>query len=538
MNHFSILVLLFTFTCTHAANSRTVDVSDLLATPDPIRLPEVFPNNNGPVAAVESISKPESFFDKLTAPLSLLTGAFPCLGQASLKAGKCMSFNACAADGGFGDGKGLCIGDVVCCVKPIKCGEFSLLNNTILANPGFPSATNQAGKCGVKLVKPFGISHIKLLIEDMELAQPNAETGRCDVDSFSVVGGILPTFKLGKICGLNTKTHLYIPTVIELTDIFINIELADNGAIARRWLIRVEMIDSKSAEKPPTGCTQYFRESSGLLTSLNFDLANNTGLGNIDDLDYGICIGAPAGCQVEFTSLFFDLGGRVKSHDSALLALPNNKFSRSSEISSAPRAPTFVIKYNGYAPRLKYKAGNMLNNGLSRPAYRPNHRPAYRPSQSRPVYHLPALTTAQKYPFSQFLYNLPYSSIVSTIGGARPWAVHPNGYFGSYNAPMQSSVEGLTDFKIQALGGESDNLKLESLIAGNNSPQGICQDQDILILPTPSDFTSSSVHCGNDLPFGSKFVAAPSRLTAAMIEVKNTGKVHGKGFALKYNMLC
>lgn len=537
MNHFSILVLLFTFTSTHAADSRTVDLNELLATPDPVRLPQVFPNSNGPIAAGESISKPESFFDKLTAPLSLLTGAFPCLGQTSLKAGKCMSFNACAADGGFGDGKGLCIGDVVCCVKPIKCGEFSLLNNTVLANPGFPSATNQVGKCGVKLVKPFGISHIKLLIEDMELAQPNAETGRCDVDSFSVVGGILPTFKLGKICGLNTKTHLYIPTVIELTDIFINIELADNGALARRWLIRVEMIDAKSPEKPPTGCTQYFRESSGLLTSLNFDLANNTGLGNIDDLDYGICIDAPTGCQVEFTDLFFDLGGRVKSHDSALSTLSNNKFSRGSEIAPARQPPTYKLNYGGFRPALKYKPSNRFN-GLLRPAYRPAYRPSYQPSsQSRPVYHLPALTTAQKYPFSQFLYKLPYSSIVPTIGGARPWAVHPNGYFGAYNAPMQSSVEGLTDFKIQTLGGESDKLdKLESLIAGN-SPQGICQDQDILILPTPADFTSS-VHCGNDLHFGQKFVSAPSRLTPFMIEVKNTGKVHGKGFALKYNMLC
>lgn len=540
---FTSLVITLSILSTASGTGDLLNLA-LGVTPDPVVLPNVVPGASLDLSSSDAAAPPkaESLLDKLTAPFAFLQGGLPCLGQTSLKAGNCKDFDECAAKGGFGDGKSLCIGQAVCCVKPVKCGEISLLNNTILANPGFPGATVQTGSCVVKLIKPIGISHIKLLIEDLELAQPDKLTGKCENDALSVSGGVLPGFGINKICGLNSKTHIYIPTVIELSDIFIKIDLADDGSIKRRWLIRAEMIEFKSPEKPPVGCAQYYREEAGLITSLNFDLINKTGLGNIDGLKYGICFGnLHGGCTIKLKPIFFNLGGKISSH--TLESAP----------SRVSRAAPFVYRPNTYSNRPSNNR-YFTTSGLHAPSNVPasylkaysnaqKFRPqgAYTPYRYRlPVYHRPSLVEAQRYPYSPFLVKLPYGAVSPFMN--RPMAFYPNMFTGQYNAPMkkpdvdiaklEGKLDDKLDDKLDKLQGLGDKLGLNP--SAELSLPASCPDQDTVVFPIPDDGTSP-IHCGDEFHFGGELV---SSFSPFMITVFNKGLHHGKGFAVTYKVQC
>ncbi|XP_074598014.1 uncharacterized protein LOC141852781 [Brevipalpus obovatus] len=513
---------------------------------DPVSLPSLGPLNGTGVAGPSGDST-----GILNTLGGVLEGKFPCIGTSSLKAGTCLPLDACGAQGGFIDGKGLCLKGQ-CCVQPVKCGEFSLLNETVLANEGFPQGTDKAGDCQVKIVKPFGVAAIKLIVKDLELAPPDEKTGQCLEDAFWVEG---TESELGKICGMNRETHLYYPTSIELKDVFIHFSLSSSAKIARRWMIRADFIKKDDPQLPPPECTQYYTEQTGLLTSLNFDLDRKVGLGNIDGLTYRICIKKIKGtCKLELDGIFFELGEFSSHGQSNLLTYPK-RYIRAA--GNNPDEGSRRIPAGGVRPSPVYHPG------------RPGPAPTARPNSNSPAHY------AAPHVSLPSLHHLPYPYPHDPMMGRYPghYQAPPMHYmpFSPYMHPLMAPMMyphpmlhplyqspyanprpmNLVDFlKMDKMKGdflgkfdkfddkllsklESLGIKLDDEALGLSGKPVVCPFQDFLLLPIPDDGTSA-IHCGKELHFGNTLI---SSFSPYQVGVFNKGKIHGKGFAINYKQL-
>ncbi|KAK7065390.1 hypothetical protein SK128_015791 [Halocaridina rubra] len=63
----------------------------------------------------------------------------------------------------------------------------------------------------------------------------------------------------------------------------------------RSWNIQVDQIPCSSTTRAPTGCLQYFTETSGTVMSFNFQNTITTGTPQIANTNYGVCIEMAAG---------------------------------------------------------------------------------------------------------------------------------------------------------------------------------------------------------------------------------------------------
>lgn len=267
-------------------------------------------NVYGDLNSLGTTPKPETGFFNLFSKLpsfNIFSGV-PCIG-ASLKPGVCEEPEACHASGGFGDSNGLCLGGKVCCAKTTKCGETAFLNNSIFTSPDYPQPTRESGQCTytVKLL-PF-VESLRIDFVDVDLHYPDYKTGECNVDSFWVEGAD-SDFRLGKLCGRLTGQHIYVPvTKTKLGQtVTLHFVLSPKDA-HRKWLVRVDQLKLKKDEIPPDHCLQYHTGETGVISSFNTNLDNNTGYGNIHGLKYVICIRKEEGfCGIRFDPLFWNMG--------------------------------------------------------------------------------------------------------------------------------------------------------------------------------------------------------------------------------------
>ena len=237
-----------------------------------------------------------------------LFGEVPCVSS-SLQKGTCVEASQCQLKGGFEDGKDLCLGKNVCCVLGKKCGEVGLLNNTIFSSPDYPETTQKTGQCVYKVkLLPF-VQSLRISFIKMSLNQPDYYTGECNVDAFWVEGAD-KNFQLGKLCGVLSGTHIYVPVKksLFLKEVTLHVALSD-ATSHRRWLLKVDQLHDKNSEIPPDYCLQYYTGENGTISSFNANLQSKIGLGNIKGLKYVTCIRQEEGyCKIQFEPFFFEMG--------------------------------------------------------------------------------------------------------------------------------------------------------------------------------------------------------------------------------------
>lgn len=186
----------------------------------------------------------------------------------------------------------------------IECGSSTDKKSFTLINPSIPP-----NSCNYK-VEAYSSYVCQLRIEfDMQLAQPtlpSAQNGleypEC-VDDYLEVGGY-------KFCGRERDQHIYIPfnrTAGEKS-IPIRVVTAHRAGGSQLptivWDIRVEQLECPKGSPvrafpiaqrasftdgwwiAPVGCLQYFPDSTGTVTSFNYDNGLGTYQGNFD---YAIC---------------------------------------------------------------------------------------------------------------------------------------------------------------------------------------------------------------------------------------------------------
>lgn len=227
----------------------------------------------------------------------------PCTATSNMDlAGTCFSAQECAAQGGAADGN-CAAGFGVCCVFTITgCGGMVNRNCTFVRNAGFPGAdTNNARTCSVMLNRfASDICQIRLDFQPTTTLPLGAVAGSCGGtgDSLSVISPHSSSRNAfpPAICGALTGQHLYFESGrIGSTAGQIDI-LQGSGAAERRYNIKVSYIPCNSRVRAPSGCTQFFTEDTGTISSYNFQGGQLLG-----DQAYSNCIRQNDGfCAVQY----------------------------------------------------------------------------------------------------------------------------------------------------------------------------------------------------------------------------------------------
>lgn len=172
------------------------------------------------------------------------------------------------------------------------------------------------------------ICQLRIDFLDFSLAQPNGD-GVCVTDYLSVTGG---ASRVPRICGENTGQHVYVDFGAS-TSITIAVETTASTAFNRQWHLKIAQIGCDSPTKGPSGCLQYYHESSGTVSSFNYLSAPNPapnaigveGTRQLASTSYGICIRmAPNQCSITYSQssndiYSFTITGDVGAVDPSLL---------------------------------------------------------------------------------------------------------------------------------------------------------------------------------------------------------------------------
>ncbi|XP_011212713.2 uncharacterized protein LOC105232641 [Bactrocera dorsalis] len=259
-------------------------------------------------------------------------GRFPndvCVGANQL-AGTCVVRGECSDNGGVAAGTCSTITtQAVCCIYQLGCGSTTSYNNTYFYNSGYPGTYAGGGRCTIVVSKcDSNICQLRIDFLSLSIAPPNGD-GFCVTDTLTITGGSrVPT-----ICGENNGQHVYVDFNGD-SPITISVATSDDYTFNRQWQFQIAQLACASATQAPSGCLQYYMDSSGTVSSFNYDsaansLANSIGVAGtrqIANQQYGICVRMGAGIcsitwsQVSSDAYSFTLTNDVGVIDPSLLA--------------------------------------------------------------------------------------------------------------------------------------------------------------------------------------------------------------------------
>ncbi|ROT66267.1 neuropilin-1 isoform X1 [Penaeus vannamei] len=223
----------------------------------------------------------------------------PCTAQSG-EMGTCYSQKEC--EGLSGTPSGTCAnGFGICCVLTATCDGTISVNGTYFTSPGYPSTYSTPGTCMVELLPPAGTCQILLEFESFNLMGP--VNGDCNNDTFIVMGANAGS-RIPVICGANTGQHMYID-VDQSNGPYKMMVTSSALAYPRSWKIKVTFLDENDPCKAPPRCLQYFKETSGAITSFNFGPEPMM----LTNQEYCICFGYnPGFCDIGMNFNRLDLG--------------------------------------------------------------------------------------------------------------------------------------------------------------------------------------------------------------------------------------
>lgn len=180
------------------------------------------------------------------------------------------------------------------------------------------------------MVQPCDANICQLRIDflSLSLAPPNGD-GFCVTDTLTITGG---SSRVPTICGENSGQHVYID-FNGVSPITISIASTASYVFNRQWQFQIAQIACASPTQAPSGCLQYYLDSSNTVASFNYGAAPNSlpntigvpGTRQIANHRYGICIRMGANqCSITWSQVgsdvySFTLTNDVGAVDPALL---------------------------------------------------------------------------------------------------------------------------------------------------------------------------------------------------------------------------
>jgi len=201
--------------------------------------------------------------------------------------GTCLPSKDCTSNSGTASGS-CAKGFGVCCIAQRTCGESTNYNNTYFVNPGYTGTDTGTGACTLTVNRVnSNICQLRLDFIDFNIEQPDVD-GNCNTDFLTVSDSTVPM-----ICGSNTGQHMYVDVDPAGGPVRVTVDRSAASTADRQWNIKVRQIPCDSSYRAPTGCLQYYTETSGTVSSFNFDSAGPTttpGTRQISNTDYGVCV--------------------------------------------------------------------------------------------------------------------------------------------------------------------------------------------------------------------------------------------------------
>lgn len=180
-------------------------------------------------------------------------------------------------------------------------------------NEDYPQASQLPSMCIFSInIKDDTICQLRLDFTEFQLDGGSAINKPCDRDSMEIFTGSSNDLGNGRLCGLNTGQHLYIPVsegprsrpmIRVLTDGRLNSVSNSTSLNGYKFRIKIRQIDctSKSQESrdliAPEGCLQYFTDRQGTINSFNWD--PNIKRQYLPNQHYSICFRQNSFCRLE-----------------------------------------------------------------------------------------------------------------------------------------------------------------------------------------------------------------------------------------------
>ncbi|XP_068200520.1 uncharacterized protein [Palaemon carinicauda] len=204
--------------------------------------------------------------------------------------GTCFASGICKLNG---VSSGSCAkGFGTCCLVQKTCDTTSSFDNTYFINPSYPNSDTTSGVCSISISRASSnICQMRLDFVNLELAQPDSD-GNCNTDFLTVSGG---TSTPPTICGTNSGQHMYVDVDPNSTGALKVTVDRSTTTVSRKWNIKVKQIPCTSTERAPSGCLQYYTETSGNVQSFNFQSSITQGTPQIASQSYGVCINMATG---------------------------------------------------------------------------------------------------------------------------------------------------------------------------------------------------------------------------------------------------
>jgi len=103
-----------------------------------------------------------------------------------------------------------------CCKVVSTCGDHNSALISYYQNPAYPDTERDDLACNIKISVRKKVCQVRVDFLEFELPAPN-QKGRCDAQNNMAImapskpRGLFGRGSQGKLCGLNTGTHIYIP---------------------------------------------------------------------------------------------------------------------------------------------------------------------------------------------------------------------------------------------------------------------------------------------------------------------------------------
>jgi len=135
--------------------------------------------------------------------------------------------------------------------------------------------------CQIKIPRQQGVCQLRVDFLNFTVGAAQSD-GTCGDDTVSIHGAVNLASGL-TLCGQAKNQHLYLHYGDgDSCSITITTHLETLGSL---YDLEITMIDCDSADKAPTGCTQYFKSPAGQVQSFNYPAQQ------LNDQRYSVCVG-------------------------------------------------------------------------------------------------------------------------------------------------------------------------------------------------------------------------------------------------------
>jgi hypothetical protein len=215
--------------------------------------------------------------------------------------GTCYSNWECDDRGG--ESSGNCASGFGRCCVIAKSDDKSSVDEPIsyFQNPDYPQSSEARtdSRQFTIQVSDEDICQVRIDFDDFDLA-PQTGLGECD-DQYLTIEGIDHQF-----CGDNAGQHVYLPIDSVPASLDLEVTIAsDENDYDYKHSLRITQIDCNTNNdymkeiRAPDGCTQYFYDTSGEITSFNYDGVNMYQ----KNQDYAICVKKDANmCGIKYSN--------------------------------------------------------------------------------------------------------------------------------------------------------------------------------------------------------------------------------------------